>query len=798
MQMALRLLTTLAILGECLTMPLLSSTAGHIVLSNQYISITVSTWIGGPMEISSLKGDSTGMESFEASPEILDQPIRTYVQLYAMNAWPLTLTNYAVISRTGDIVAVQLAGSHKDGHIQETLLVEVHKDSPEAILKWNGALFRTDCPTCLGSVQGVYHSVTWKPLSVTALYMTGVQQMMNKPTYSNWFPSNSTLPKIYGLGPAGKGAVEVKRETVQANPGVGFDQTAVFSSATTSGFTEVVAGAFSSFGSWGGLGWNTSIATSSWSAGWSVSANQYEFPPGEMPIGMSLLDNDARVLLTGVWGSAVPTLATAPGEVDEHEHVYQSATSLAAPDRGYSGGYNFFDPDNYLTMNSMFALGDEYINENAKKVLERSGGSICTHDTFDKGKLVCQKGQIPHHFLGLNATYAAISGETQTGPNIFWTLTCLDYARYSGDLKWLAEYMPVLRQSMEFVQSLLDPVYGVLLAPGSLLIDVFVRKGFTSDTNSIFPYFLDQFAEAEAILGNSETADNLRQQANHVREMVRDHLWNHTADDHFITSVNITTGETKDMVDYDSNFIAVALGIADRNQSLRVLDRIDSNPYAVNVPTWPSEIIYVGSDTTGGLGTGDAVCGYGRIAWFNALARKRIRTSDSLAFFNKNLYSLISADLLSTVWMYERYSPDGTQESDRTPYYFEYPSVAALMVQRVRYGIDMGFDWVSVDPWGVPVGHTWRYALGNVDVSFAQDNVSIRAPTLSADVPKTDEVRVTVTGLTADQVFTVTCCQQVLAMQSDSRGVVTIAVQRGCPAGVQVVAARSEVDNLII
>merc|ERR1711920_965834 len=101
-----------------------------------------------------------------------------------------------------------------------------------------------------------------------------------------------------------------------------------------------------------------------------------------------------------------------------------------------------------------------------------------------------------------------------------------------------------------------------------------------SDTNSILPYFLDQFAEAEAFLGNSDVADKFRSQSKHVRDMVRTHLWNATAGDHFITSVNLTSGESKDMVDYDSNTIAVALGITDVYQSFSVLDRIDSNPYA--------------------------------------------------------------------------------------------------------------------------------------------------------------------------------------------------------------------------
>merc|ERR1712151_280820 len=209
--------------------------------------------------------------------------------------------------------------------------------------------------------------------------------------------------------------------------------------------------------------------------------------------------------------------------------------------------------------------------------------------------------------------------------------------------------------------------------------------------------------------------------------------------------------------------------------------------------------IYAGNDTTGGLGSGDAVCGYGRIAWFNALARKRVRTSDSLAFFNSNLFGLISADLLSTVWMSERYSPDGTQEADRTAYYFEYPSVAALMVQRVRYGIDMGLDWVTVDPWGAPMGGMWRYALGDIDVSYAHDNVSVKVPILFfSGVPQAGDVRVTVTGLTAEKLFTVTNCEQEIAMRSDSKGVLTVAVQRGCHAGIQIVGTRGVVESLVV
>jgi len=36
-------------------------------------------------------------------------------------------------------------------------------------------------------------------------------------------------------------------------------------------------------------------------------------------------------------------------------------------------------------------------------------------------------------------------------------------------------------------------------------------------------------------------------------------------------------------------------------------------------------------------GTGDSVCGMGRFAWFNALARKHVRTAAARDFFMKNV-----------------------------------------------------------------------------------------------------------------------------------------------------------------
>ncbi len=113
-------------------------------------------------------------------------------------------------------------------------------------------------------------------------------------------------------------------------------------------------------------------------------------------------------------------------------------------------------------------------------MIERSGAFLrVTDDKFN--------GELPHHFVRVHArararvrarrsaaraqvnvtpTFLALSGETQTGPNTFWTKAALQYARNSGDEEWLRRYLPTLRNASEFCFGLIDPVEAMLNAPG--------------------------------------------------------------------------------------------------------------------------------------------------------------------------------------------------------------------------------------------------------------------------------------------------------------------------------------------
>jgi hypothetical protein len=45
--------------------------------------------------------------------------------------------------------------------------------------------------------------------------------------------------------------------------------------------------------------------------------------------------------------------------------VAQIATTIARPDRGYGGTYNYFDPDNFISLSAMIYSNDKYLQDQA-------------------------------------------------------------------------------------------------------------------------------------------------------------------------------------------------------------------------------------------------------------------------------------------------------------------------------------------------------------------------------------------------------------------------------------------------
>lgn len=299
----------------------------------------------------------------------------------------------------------------------------------------------------------------------------------------------------------------------------------------------------------------------------------------------------------------------------------------------------------------------------------------------------------------------AISGATQTGPNIFWIEAALQYAKTTGDYGRLRNEMPVIEHALGFLTNRYDPSLKLVNAPGPLWIDVFIRNNYTSDTNAFMVKLLRDVADAERFVGDTGHATARQAMADDIVAGMNAHLW---SGDHYITQLN-PDGTTRDFVDYDSNLLAVAFGIAPADRAKAILARVDSGPCTHAAPgagrprpTWVSEKYYGPADTYGG-NTGDSAVAMGRIGWADGHARRAVGDA---ATFENLILDPIQQQVDAATWLPERYDCSGNVA--HSPYYHEYPQMAVMLMREVRYGINLGLDTVTIDPFGpATTGTTW-------------------------------------------------------------------------------------------
>lgn len=704
-------------------------TDSKIIFNNGYLSATLD--VSGGVWISSLHGDFLGQSNF--SDNLLSS---AGFRLERENA-DGTVTSASGIGSGASVTLLQddeSCGTVRiNGVVDDLTLpavtedweISLCKDSRYMTIKASGSMTPGGA---LLKARNVRHSMYSTPISTTGFFDDGVVQILNADDEISRFPSVSRLSRSYFMG--GSGAIDVQRPlatggeedqvvllNAHSNSSLGF----------SSGLQEILAGSLATRDEWcvgstendiGRLG----RKNPTWTKEWQLTPNDRKFPSSKLPVGASKNMDDAddiESLMTGIYGSAVPCLCTYPGEVRKGFQVGQIATTLRNNRvRGYDGTYNYFDPDNFFGLSSMLDSGDAYLQEQVRFVVERTGSYMNV-----------ETGQLPHHFDGLQPYYLALSGETQTGPNTFWTKTAISYAAAAGNTEWLRNYMPTLRKAASFVFDLIDPQINLVFAPGSLMIDVFIRNNYTSDTNAMVVGFLREFAAAERLLGNETRAVELEDTARKVAEAVNAKLWagEDAGGDHFITQLNVD-GTTRDFVDYDANLIAVAHAIPDESRSRSIQKRVDSGRCSAASgagPQFVSEIYYGPDDTTNG-NTGDSWCSMARIGWFDALGRKRLGADEDLKYFNDRILTPVQHDVIANTWMHERYGCDGLQQENRTMYYFEYPSFAAMLVREIRYGLSFGLDAIRIEPFGAPGAYEMH--LADIDVVYAAEKTLISVP----------------------------------------------------------------------
>lgn len=610
--------------------------------------------------------------------------------------------------------------------------------------------------------KAVRRQCAFEPTSLYALFDRGVVQLKEAANFST-YGSHDYVERLYALGGAGDDLNTAGNMSISLRRNTGYTVGVVLLShkeSPYSGFQEIYAGSLPAVDQWKSDGWNNvtaiEVPVTSWTSHVKMAPNNMDFPAqgpnGDVSTAQSVPTKDLRALLTGIYGSPVGQLCTHDNGVENGVRVAQMATTIARPSYGYSNMYNFFDPDNYVSTAALLYSQDPYLQKQVRLVLERSGSFINS------------KGELPHHFVGVTPTFQAISGATQTGPNVFWVLSCLNYVKATGDVAWLESYMPKIRQASAFLFGMLDQSVGLLTAPGSLMIDVFIRTGFTSDTNGMVVGFMKELADAEEVLGNTTGAAALRDFSARLADRMDALLWNNETQDHYVTQLN-PDGSTRDFVDYDANFIALAHGVASPERAAAAFKRLDGGRCTHGRASFVSERYYGKHDTTAG-NIGDSWCSMGRIGWFDALSRKRY---GDLATFDDVLLDPLVGDVNRWTWLHERYSCDGTPQQNRTAMYFEYPSVTAMMLHYIRYGVQSSLKGLTVTPFGP---HQFDYHVGNVRVSYSPSLVAMTTPG--------DGDRVfTVDGLSPNTLFaySTTCPLSSHAVDgtvmSDSRGTVT-------------------------
>jgi len=474
----------------------------------------------------------------------------------------------------------------------------------------------------------------------------------------------------------------------------------------------------------------------------NIYANDLPFPAHRaenMIEGDAAARRDSAAYFTAVYGSAAGVL----GSYTEPGSAYPT---LAFPDRPYGDAFDFFDPDAWSTVTALSYSGDPLLQKEARRILERSEAALRPD------------GQMPHHFEGGKPTYVSIAKSSQTGPNIFWVIAASEYAAGTGNEAWLRNHYGHLRLATDWVLAKYDPAHKLLRADGPLFIDVFRRSGYALDTNVAALYLLERMTEVAEFCGDPESAERYRSLRRDLLQGIQNELWD--GKDHFITQKNLD-GSLRDLVDYDSNFAALAFGVLDSANAAKLLHRLDAGPHTHpgGRGTWVSERRYEKDDCYGG-NDGDSDTAMARIWWLDMAAR--VRMADRSTF--DALLETLESDLLREVWMPERY--DDTGQPAHNNYYHEYPDVITMVLRELRFGVHVGMREVTIDPFG-RANFTLR--LGDLRVTYS-------SAALSVMVPGASDRSLTIRGLRAHTHYEVSDGRRVV---TDAEGTLRCRIRAG-------------------
>lgn len=110
-------------------------------------------------------------------------------------------------------------------------------------------------------------------------------------------------------------------------------------------------------------------------------------------------------------------------------------------------------------------------------------------------------------------------------------------------------------------------------------------------------------------------------------------------------------------------------------------------------------------------------------------------------------------------------------------YYFEYPSLVAMLLREIKYGVELTLDAVKIDPFGAPA--TFQYHTGDVNVALDPSGVS------HVSVPGSGLFTFSLQSMVAGAVYRVSAAEGCrtawsgVQLQADTAGKLSFSAPRG-------------------
>ena len=619
-------------------------------------------------------------------------------------------------------------------------------------------------------------------------------------TYPYFPASSASVPRVYSLGRSSSLDISAIRSNTASNLSTVLLNSGDGSSWFSSGVQLLLAGSFPS-----------GDGTGSAAPGINQWSNNYQFPvrhqlsmgqrmglslearPNNKPFPLSTLHSTVlsqqdmegiQSMLMGSYAAAAGCLFTYQSQMTNGSTM--SGTALISDEQlhprrsNYHGLYNFFDPSGYFHISNLLASGDSRLIADARRLL----------DTVARAQQ--PSGELPHHFQDAQPVFTAISGATLPATNLFWIKAALRYVAETGDMAWLRQRLEIIARAAQFLVRMLPADHSeprLLKTSGALMIDVFRRGNFTTDANALAVDVFTELSRMFLYLSNSQAAGLYADTAFNISSALNERLWRH---DHFATQLN-PDGSERDFVDYDSNLLATAFVPMGSERLHATLRRVDNGSCTHAAPgTYISEKLYGHNDVYNCdaakpeiFCVGDSRVSYGRVAWLDALSRKR---AGDYKTFEELIVAPIRREVFELVWCHERYTCNGVPV--HSPMYYEYPEVLGTITRDVRYGLRFGLGSFSIDPFlsddDRADGFSW--SIGGVHVQY---NSPFRVCfALPVEWPR--GLKTSIAGLKAEAPYAYNATGGSGIVRTDERGTLEVTLQASAGTTSCVVAQGGE------